>query len=45
METHAYLQTRTDQEESDIDVGSSYYISQKHINRETTQDPISKDNR
>ena len=26
METHAYLQTRTDQEESDIDVGSSYYI-------------------
>ena len=26
IETHAYLQTRTDGEESDIDVGSSYYI-------------------
>jgi hypothetical protein len=26
IETHAYFQTRTDEEESDIDVGSSYYI-------------------
>lgn len=26
IETHAYLQTRVDGEESDIDVGSSYYI-------------------
>lgn len=26
VETHAYLQTRVDGEESDIDVGSSYYI-------------------
>lgn len=26
IETHAYFQTRVDGEESDIDVGSSYYI-------------------
>jgi hypothetical protein len=26
IETHAYLQTRVDGEDSDIDVGSSYYI-------------------
>lgn len=26
MEVHAYLQTRVDGENSDIDVGSSYYI-------------------
>jgi hypothetical protein len=26
IETHAYFQTRVDSEESDIDVGSSYYI-------------------
>lgn len=26
IETHAYFQTRLDNEESDIDVGSSYYI-------------------
>lgn len=26
IETHAYLQTRVDGEESDIDVKSSYYI-------------------
>ena len=26
IETHAYLQTRLDNEESDIDVGCSYYI-------------------
>lgn len=26
LETHAYLQTRVDGEESDIDVNASYYI-------------------
>ena len=26
LETHAYFQTRIDGEQSDIDVGSSYYI-------------------
>lgn len=48
METHAYFQTRTDQEESDIDAGCSYYIvrnvSTGRLHRIPFQKIIDKEN-
>ena len=40
IETHAYLQTRLDDEESDIDVGSSYYIVRNTSTGKLHQSPF-----
>lgn len=42
IETHAYFQTRVDDEESDIDVGSSFYIVRNTSTGKLHKIPFSK---